>query len=255
MAVKEERKPSVEISKLRFTYPGIDGHPPPGSTPLIDDFSLTLFPGDRYLLVGSNGAGKTTILKILGGKHMVEPDMVRVLGRSAFHDTALTASGDLCYLGGEWRREVAFAGFEVPIQMDVSAEKMIFGVAGVNPQRRDELIKVLGIDLSWRLHKVSDGQRRRVQICMGLLKPFTVLLLDEITVDLDVLARADLLRFLKKECEDQGATIIYATHIFDGLEDWPSHIVYVAHGRLQLAMPMDKVKEISNLSLMVRPIF
>nr|GLL17594.1 ABC transporter I family member 20 [Ipomoea trifida] len=250
MAVKEERKPSVEISKLRFTYPGIDGHPPPGSTPLIDDFSLTLFPGDRYLLVGSNGAGKTTILKILGGKHMVEPDMVRVLGRSAFHDTALTASGDLCYLGGEWRREVAFAGFEVPIQMDVSAQKMIFGVAGVNPQRRDELIKVLGIDLSWRLHKASDGQRRRVQICMGLLKPFTVLLLDEITVDLDVLARADLLRFLKKECEDRGATIIYATHIFDGLEDWPSHIVYVAHGRLQLAMPMDKVKEISNLSLM-----
>ncbi|XP_031119737.1 ABC transporter I family member 20 [Ipomoea triloba] len=250
MAVKEERKPSVEISKLKFTYPGIDGHPPPGSTPLIDDFSLTLFPGDRYLLVGSNGAGKTTILKILGGKHMVEPDMVRVLGRSAFHDTALTASGDLCYLGGEWRREVAFAGFEVPIQMDVSAQKMIFGVAGVDPQRRDELIKVLGIDLSWRLHKASDGQRRRVQICMGLLKPFTVLLLDEITVDLDVLARADLLRFLKKECEDRGATIIYATHIFDGLEDWPSHIVYVAHGRLQLAMPMDKVKEISNLSLM-----
>ena len=45
--------------------------------------------------------GKTTILKILGGKHMVEPHMVRVLGRSAFHDTALTVSGDLCYLGGE----------------------------------------------------------------------------------------------------------------------------------------------------------
>lgn len=42
----------------------------------------------------------------------------------------------------QWRREVAFAGFEVPIQMDVSANKMIFGVAGVDPKRRDELIKV-----------------------------------------------------------------------------------------------------------------
>lgn len=181
---------------------------------------------------------------------MVEPDMVRVLGRSAFHDTALTSSGDLCYLGGEWRREVAFAGFDVPIQMDISAEKMLFGVAGIAPERRAELIKVLDVDLSWRMHKVSDGQRRRVQICMGLLKPFKVLLLDEITVDLDVLARADLLRFLKKECEERGATIIYATHIFDGLEDWPSHMVYVAHGKLQLAMPMDKIKEMSNLSLM-----
>lgn len=42
----------------------------------------------------------------------------------------------------QWRRDVAFAGFEVPIQMDISAEKMIFGVAGIDPQRRAELIKV-----------------------------------------------------------------------------------------------------------------
>ncbi|KAJ0750789.1 putative ATPase, AAA-type, core, nucleoporin, nucleoporin, protein [Helianthus annuus] len=72
---------------------------------------------------------------------------------------------------------------------------------------------VLDIDLSWRMHKVSDGQRRRVQICMSLLKEFKVLLLDEITIDLDVLARADLLTILEKECEERGATIIYATHI------------------------------------------
>ncbi|XP_020108946.1 ABC transporter I family member 20 [Ananas comosus] len=240
----------VEVKNLRFTYPGIDGHPPPGSAPLIDGFSLALRAGDRCLLVGSNGAGKTTILKILGGKHMVDPDMVRVLGRSAFHDVALTASGDLSYLGGEWRRDIAFAGFEVAIQMDVSAEKMIYGVTGVDPQRKDELIKILDIDLSWRMHKVSDGQRRRVQICMGLLKPFKVLLLDEITVDLDVLARGNLLRYLRKECEERGAVIIYATHIFDGLDDWPSHVVYVAHGKLQLALPLEKVKEMSNLSLM-----
>ncbi|KAF6149218.1 hypothetical protein GIB67_026074 [Kingdonia uniflora] len=246
----EKLNPTIEITNLRFTYPGIDGHPPPGSTPLIDVFTLSLNAGERCLLVGSNGAGKTTILKILGGKHMVDPSMVRVLRRSAFHDTALTSSGDLCYLGGEWKRDVAFAGFEVPIQMDISAEKMIFGVPGIDPQRRDELIKVLDIDMSWRMHKSSDGQRRRVQICIGLLKPYKVLLLDEITVDLDVLARADLLKFLKKECVERGATIIYATHIFDGLEDWPSHLVYVAHGKLQLAMPMEKVKEISNLSLM-----
>ncbi|GLT92555.1 hypothetical protein SLE2022_103870 [Rubroshorea leprosula] len=85
---------------------------------------------------------------------------------------------------------------------------------------------------------------------MGLLKPFKVLLLDEITVDLDVLGRADLLNFLRKECEERGATILYATHIFDGLELWPSHVVHVAHGKLQLSMPMEKLKEISNLSLM-----
>ncbi|KAM3229303.1 hypothetical protein ACQJBY_060280 [Aegilops geniculata] len=335
--------PTVEIRNLTFTYPGIDGKPPPGAPPLIEDVCFSLEAGQRCLLVGSNGAGKTTILKILGGKHMVDPSMVRVLGRSAFHDTALTSSGDLCYLGGEWRRDVAFAGYQVNIQMDISAEKMLFGVTGVDPQRRDELIKsghrstlpkglpepalylqtvrtspdqahiwggngavrtcppcpayprricpnnlginrgtplegktksgrfcgqmgcqilglplemllhlnyILDVDLTWRMHKASDGQRRRVQICMGLLKPFKVLLLDEITVDLDVLARANLLTYLKKECAEQGATIIYATHIFDGLDDWPTHIVYVAHGKLQLALPLEKVKEMSQLSLM-----
>ncbi|KAL5069266.1 hypothetical protein RYX36_020153 [Vicia faba] len=72
---------------------------------------------------------------------MVEPEMVRVLGRSDFHDTALESSGDLCYLGGEWRRDVAFASFEVPIHMDISTDKMIFGVAGIDPERRAELIK------------------------------------------------------------------------------------------------------------------
>lgn len=57
-----------------------------------------------------------------------------------------------------------------------------------------------------------------------------VLLLDEITVDLDVLGRADLMRFLAEECESRGATIVYATHIFDGLEVWPTHVACVARG-------------------------
>ncbi|XLR57557.1 hypothetical protein S83_008229, partial [Arachis hypogaea] len=46
----------------------------------------------------------------------------------------------------KWRRDVAFAGYEVAIQMDVSAENMIFGVAGIDPERRAELIKVLGVE-------------------------------------------------------------------------------------------------------------
>lgn len=51
---------------------------------------------------------------------------------------------------------------------------MIHGVEGVDPKRRQQLIDLLDIDLQWRLNRVSDGQRRRVQICMGLLKPYKV---------------------------------------------------------------------------------
>lgn len=52
--------------------------------------------------------------------------------------------------------------------------KLVMAVENVDPARRARLIELLDIDLRWRMHKVSDGQRRRVQICMGLLQPFQV---------------------------------------------------------------------------------
>ncbi len=58
------------------------------------------------------------------------------------------------------------------------------------------------------MHQISDGERRRVQLCMGLMGHWDVLLLDEVTVDLDVLVRAELLAFLVKESEERGATIV-----------------------------------------------
>lgn len=216
---------SVEVRGLHFSYPG--------QPPFITHFNLLLRPGSRCLLVGANGSGKTTLLRILAGKHMVGgKDVVRVLGSSAFHDTSLVCSGRLAYLGGSWSKTVGCAG-EIALQGDFSAEHMIFGVEGADPWRREELIELLDIDLTWRMHKVSDGQRRRVQICMGLLQPYQVLLLDEITVDLDIVGRLDLLSFFIRECEERGATIVYATHIFDGLETWATHLAHVEDGKLK----------------------
>lgn len=109
------------------------------------------------------------------------------------------------------------------------------------------MIDLLDIDLQWRMHKVSDGQRRRVQICMGLLHPFKVLLLDEVTVDLDVVARMDLLDFFKEECE-RGATIVYATHIFDGLETWATDLAYILDGELKRTEKLSELPELKRYS-------
>jgi CCR4-NOT complex subunit CAF16 len=68
---------------------------------------------------------------------------------------------------------------------------------------------------------------------LGLLQPFKVLLIDEFTVDLDVLARRDLLDYLKRETVERGSTILYCTHIFDGMDDWPTHSIFMAEGRIQ----------------------
>ena len=96
-------------------------------------------------------------------------------------------------------------------------------------ERRKELVEMLNINLNWRMNELSDGQRRRVQILVGLIRPFQVLLLDEITTSLDVCVRQDLLKWLVKESDQRGATIIYATHIFDGLDDWATHLFYLTN--------------------------
>jgi len=216
---------AVKINSLEFKFPGRD-------EPIISDFSLSLPHGSRCILVGENGAGKTTLLQLIAGQYMVDKDTIRILGRPAFHDTSLLCSGDMSYLGTAWRRDIAFAGYGVALQGDFSAGEMIRGVKDVDAARREKLIKLLRIDEDWRMMRVSDGQRRRVQICLGLLKPYKVLLLDEITVDLDIVGRLALLEFLEEECETRKCTIIYATHIFDGIEPWITHYAYVENGKL-----------------------
>lgn len=197
--------------------------------PVLRNLNIQLTNGARCLLIGANGAGKSTILRILGGRHLTKPDgAVTVLGRSAFHDTRLNF--ERSYLDTDWgMRTVAFAGYGCPLQADIPVSGMMKKLQEEYPERRDELIRLLGVDLEWRMHQVSDGQRRRVQIFLGLIRPFKILLLDEVTVSLDVVVRQDLLCFLRRESETRGATILYATHIFDGLDDWPTHLHYLCN--------------------------
>lgn len=131
------------------------------------------------------------------------------------------------YLGLEWVLNPI-------VRTDIDVPTLLASVGGNHyQQRRDELLDILDIDLSWRMHAVSDGERRRVQLAMGLLRPWRVLLLDEITVDLDLLSRSNFLAFLKRETETRPCTIVYATHILDNLAQWPTHLVHMHMGRVK----------------------
>ena len=76
-------------------------------------------------------------------------------------------------------RTVAFAGCGVPLMADIPVCQMMEKLQNSYPERRDELIEMLGIDPHWRMHMLSDGQRRRVQLLIQLVRPFQILLLDE----------------------------------------------------------------------------
>jgi CCR4-NOT complex subunit CAF16 len=164
---------------------------------------------------------------------MVSAQTVRVLGTSAFHDPSLVHRLEL--LGGRF-----------PFEVDLRVEEVLARHLDVDPVRRDHLIKVLGVDVDWHMHAVSDGQRRRVQLLLGLLRRRDLLLLDEITTDLDLIARQDLLAFLRHESERVGTTILYATHIFDTLERWATDVVYLVGGKVVLHAPIEALPELSG---------
>jgi CCR4-NOT complex subunit CAF16 len=120
------------------------------------------------------------------------------------------------------------------VRHDIEVSELLASVGGdAYPARRDQLINILDIDVDWRMHQVSDGERRRVQLAMGLLRPWSILLLDEVTVDLDVLARSRFLNFLVEETKERGCTIVYATHIMDGLAGWPTYLVRMTLGKVK----------------------
>lgn len=209
------------MNDLNFTYVGTYE-----KKEVLRSLDMHLAPGSRCLLIGANGSGKSTLLRILGGKNLAADDAVKVLGKDAFRSMELNLQR--AYMDTQWGlRTVAFAGYGCPLTADIEVGSMMAKLQAEWPERREMLLDLLGIDPKWRMHQVSDGQRRRVQLFLGLLRPFDILLLDEVTTALDVVVRQDLLNYLQRETEERGATIIYATHIFDGLDAWPTHIHYL----------------------------
>ncbi|KAG9565523.1 ABC transporter domain-containing protein, partial [Aureobasidium melanogenum] len=215
MAPTERPSPKVDVNNLTFAFPD-------GSTGL-QKVALELPANSRTLLIGANGAGKTTLLRLLSGKRMAPKGTVSIAGIDPFAE----GLEGVTYLGMEWTLNSI-------TRTDIDVPTLLSSIGGdAYPERRDELVKILDVDLKWRLHAVSDGERRRVQLCMGLIRPWTVLLLDEITVDLDLLSRYNFLQFLKRETESRPCTIVYATHILDNLADWPTHLVHMSLGKVR----------------------
>ena len=194
-----------------------------GDNYVLNNVNLNLNRGDRCILVGINGSGKSCLLRTMAGMHMVKEGTITIDGKTSFQDQC----NGLAFLGESWNRSVAFAGHSIAYQADIKVKNMMKKVQEENKERKQELEKVLGINLEWRMHLVSSGQRRRVRLFLGLLKPFKIALIDEMTMDLDIITRVKFIEWLKKESIENNACIVYATHIFDGLDDWPTKIAHI----------------------------
>jgi len=211
------QKPVVNVKNLSFSYDPDKKN--------IDGLDCVIEPNSRVILVGANGAGKSTLLRILTGQIWtgLDSDAFDINGNAKPNDQC----NGVAYLGGTWkRRRTGFEGV-CPYTMDCAASEMMGVWQQKHLARRDELVKILGINLDWRMHECSDGQRKKVRIMIKLLKPFQLVIIDEFAADLDIFSRARFFNYLTKECAERGASVVYATHIFDQADSWATHVTFM----------------------------
>jgi len=224
--VPEPKGAVLETNGLSYSYLG--------GSPQLSDVSFTFGRGARILVVGANGAGKSTLLSVLGGKRMVPRGLASVMGKDCFNEP----TGDVVMYCGDWWRSKSYTNLSF---------REILGADVADSPRAVHLAKVLQVDMEWKVHAVSDGQRRRCQLLEILATPRPVYLMDEITSDLDLFAREGILNFLRAECELRGCTIFYCTHIFDHLEDWPTHMLHLSKGKVVQQCAMTELDEYNRL--------
>ncbi len=226
----------ISIENLTFYYDNIK---------FFENLNLELYEKKCYVLSGLNGTGKSTLLKIISGKTLAPYDSVKVYNKDPFRDTSINK--EIVYITNEWgTRTVAYCGYNMPMQSSIKVKEMMIKLKKTYPERNKELISILEINEEWSLNEISEGQRKRVQLYLGLIQPFKVCLLDEITVNLDLLIKDKFMNYLKKECIERSACILYVTHIFDGLDNWCDDLIYLNHKKHFEIIPIHKIPN-SNL--------
>ena len=226
----------INLNNLTFKYQ---------DNVIFKNLNITFNDNSCYVLSGLNGCGKSTLLKVISGKSLAPFDSIKVLGKDPFRDTS--SNLDIAYVNNEWgTRTVAYAGYNMPIQSSIKVKEMMIKLKEKYKDRDIELKNVLGINPEWSLNSISEGQRKRVQLYLALIQPFKVCLLDEITVNLDILVKDRFMNYLKKESIVNKACIIYVTHIFDGLDDWCTDLIYLKKNKEFI---IKKINQIPNKSI------
>jgi osmoprotectant transport system ATP-binding protein len=182
-----------------------------GSTPAVEDVSLTVPRGTTHVLLGSSGCGKSTILRLVLGVVTPDAGTVSVDGVIVTPETRARVDDQIGYVvqtGGLFPHLTAARNVTLP------AEARRWPAARIQP-RLAELAALVGFDaaiLARHPGELSGGQRQRVSLMRALMLDPPVLLLDEPLGALDPVVRADLQRELGEIFRHLGKTVMMVTH-------------------------------------------
>ena len=194
----------------------------------VNDVSFTCRPGQIYGLLGANGAGKTTSLRLLAT--LLQPTS----------GSAWLAGFDAATEANQVRAHVGFLAASTALYGRLTAREMItyFGrLNGLADATIKERLNRLAAELDMRdfldrrCDKFSTGMKQKTSIARTLIHDPAVMIFDEPTLGLDVMTARSIVKFVR-DCRNRGKTVIYSTHVMSEVEKICDVIGIIHDGRL-----------------------
>ncbi|MBW4031594.1 MAG: ABC transporter ATP-binding protein [Acidobacteria bacterium] len=213
----------VEVSDLRKNYHGVEA---------LRGLDFDIRRGETFALLGPNGAGKSTTIEILEGYRDRTSGEVRVLGVDPQRG------------GLDWKARLGIVLQSGGEQGNQTVREQLRHFAGFYPNPRDveEVIASVGLEAkaSTRIRRLSGGQRRRVDVALGIIGRPELLFLDEPTTGFDPEARRQFW-LLINQLKSEGTTILLTTHYLDEAAQLSDRAGIVTDGLLVELGPIDTI--------------
>ena len=210
-------KPVIEVTSLTKSY---------GDLQVVKGLSLTINHGEIFAILGPNGAGKTTTVEILEGFRTADSGQVSVLDT----DPAIKGGAALA-----WRNRIGIVLQSTQDTAELTVREAIshFSTYYSNPRDVDDVIALVGLQekADDRARTLSGGQRRRLDVGLGIVGRPELLFLDEPTTGFDPEARRAFWVLIKK-LRDEGTTILLTTHYLDEAEALADRVAVMNHGEI-----------------------
>ncbi|WP_328998324.1 ABC transporter ATP-binding protein [Kribbella sp. NBC_00709] len=189
----------------------------------VNGVDLDIHRGEVFALLGPNGAGKTTTTEILEGYRRADEGEISVLGTDPAHGDRL------------WRSRIGIVLQTSRDEAESTVSELVNHYAGYypNPRDPDEVIAAVGLEekRKTRPRKLSGGQRRRLDVALGVVGNPELLFLDEPTTGFDPEARRQFWTLIE-ELRTEGTTILLTTHYLDEAEHLADRVGVIADGRM-----------------------
>jgi ABC-2 type transport system ATP-binding protein len=203
-----------------------------GAHVALDRANFSVEPGRIVGLIGPNGAGKTSALRAILGLTAYEGQL-KVLGREPFRERTLLM------------RDASFIADVAVLPAWLRVDDAIDFVAGVHPRfRRDRALALLAktdITGERRMRELSKGMKTRVHLALTMAIDAKLLVLDEPTLGLDILARRAFYDALVNDYMDETRTILITTHQVEEVENLLTDVLFIDKGRIVLDSSLDDI--------------